>query len=226
MSAQAKPPARPVRRYTSDGHPIRTGHTIGSAAHRIAPDTERVRALSAHVEQQRKLDESDKDLTLRFTEAFDGSSAGAGATNLLEQAEGEFTGAIVATKARAAAVVEDSKLTASERQAKATATALADVLTERGLVTPPPSPVAADELEELDAPEEPESDGDQLYGWYDEAEKRYYAQDKNGYFLKDENDHYVTYDDVVPEDELSEGDEVIGYLEETSDDEWETLDAA
>jgi hypothetical protein len=164
MAAQHKPGPR---RYTSDGQLLRTGHQIGSVAHQISPDAERdrVQGLNEHTAHQLSLDESDKDLTLKFREAFDGLSAGAGATNILEEAEGEFTAGIMAGKARAAAVVEDAKLTRSERQAKATAAALADVLTERGLVSEQGSP-------EVDEPDLTDDDEPELLadGEYGQAE--------------------------------------------------------
>jgi hypothetical protein len=147
----ATPEPVPVRRYTADNREIETGHQIGSAAHRIPPDTERVEKLAEHQRHQAGLDEDEKDLTARFKEAFD-TGLGASASNMLEQAEGAFTGAILAKKASSAAVVEDSKLTASERQARDTATHLADILEQRKLMTAQPAPAIDDELDEGEEP--------------------------------------------------------------------------
>src|SRR5204862_439363 len=64
-TVQSKPgPAR----FDSDGNQLRTGHKIGSAAHRLPESTERVEELNKHIAEQGALDESAKDLTAQFKE--------------------------------------------------------------------------------------------------------------------------------------------------------------
>ena len=67
MAGQTKP----VRRYDADGNQLRTGHTIGSVAHRISSDTEaeRQEGLHAIIAESAGRDNDEKDLTAAFKEA-------------------------------------------------------------------------------------------------------------------------------------------------------------
>jgi hypothetical protein len=181
-------------------------------------EAERQETLHAHVAESAGRDNDEKDLTAAFKDAEAQIIGGAEAHPLMD-GRNAIDAAIMQSATDAAERVADSKLSASEKQAQATAAALADVLTERGLVTESPSPVAADEYDEPE-PDEPEAqDGGSLYGWYDESEQHWYATDEDGHYLTNPDGSYKTYEDVVPEDQLNENDENLGWLEEVSTDE-------
>src|SRR4051812_2156868 len=115
MAGQAKP----VRRFDVDGQPIRTGHSIGSLARTHPHSDERVTELTEHVEYQRGLSREEKDLTAEFREA----EALAGIARPLEESENGLTAALLAMNDAAGERVAHAKLTDSERQARATASA-------------------------------------------------------------------------------------------------------
>jgi hypothetical protein len=147
----AEPQAKPVLRYDVDDNQLKTGATIRGFRARNEPTPhadDRVQELTAYQAEQRALDNSEKDLTAEFKDA-EAAFAG-GARNILEAAEGTFTGAILQKKANSAQAVEDASLSPSELQARDTASALADILEQRGLVPESPDPG----VDELDAEED------------------------------------------------------------------------
>jgi hypothetical protein len=152
MAAPAKP-TRPVKRYDVDGNQLKTGHTIGSRAQHIPPQgDDRVQALRAYQAEQETLADHDKDLTAAFREAEDALTGGR--QSILAEAESGLDAAILKSHAAAADRLADAKLSPAQLQAKATATALADVLTERGIVPEPPRPMV--DTDESDESEEPD----------------------------------------------------------------------
>jgi hypothetical protein len=169
MAVQPKPQSRPVRRYDVDGNEIRTGAAIIGARARNGyqpPGDERIDELKSHIAERSALDNSEKDLTAAFKDAEAAITGGSDARPLDAAANG-IDQAILQANANAAEHVANSKLTRAELQAKATAIALADVLTERGLVSEQGSP----EVDEPDLTEDDEPDFEVLAdGEYGQAE--------------------------------------------------------
>jgi hypothetical protein len=153
------PQAKPgPRRYTADGQLLRTGHQIGSVAHRIERDTSRVYDLNAHIKEQGALDSSDKDLTAEF-KAAEAAFAG-GVPNILGEAQVGLDEAIMQLNANAGERIARSQMTHEQKLGAA----VADALVERGIVPEPPTPTAADEYDAVEV-DEPEVDqtGDGFY---------------------------------------------------------------
>jgi hypothetical protein len=165
----AEPQAKPVRRYTVDGELIRTGHHIGSLVQTRPHADNRVEALETHIAERKALDNDEKNLVQPFLDAeaqFTG-----GAAQPLEQAENGLDAAIMAMNDAAGERVAYARLTTTEKRAQKTATALADVLAERGIVAEPPSSTESDESDESD---EPAYDAD---GFYETASGLYEVKD-------------------------------------------------
>jgi len=97
--------------------------------------------------------------------------------------------------------------------------AVADALIDRGVVPEPPSPDIGEldpmEIDEWDEYEPDEPEAETLHGWFDEVEQVWYQTDGTGYFERDENGNYITYPaaSVVNEDELADGEEIVGWME-------------
>jgi hypothetical protein len=218
MAAPAKP-TKPVKRYDVDGNQLKTGHTIGSRAQHIpVQGDDRVQALRAYQAEQETLADHEKDLAAPAVEAFDATAAAVGITHPLAEAGGALDAAIMQSNAAAGARNADAKLTPAQVQAKATATALADVLAERGIVPEPPRPMVAGD--EYDQPLEDDEAFDQgKTGWLED----------DGSFIRDDGGDTVMpagYDDDEPEDQwpnYTSGDAEGFYdLTAAGDDETET----
>jgi hypothetical protein len=177
MAAPAKP-TRPVKRFDVDGVELRTGHTIGSRAQHIpVQGDDRVQALRAYQAEQETLDDSEKDLAAPAVEAFDATAAAVGITHPLAEAGGALNEAIMQSNAAAGERNADRQLTTSQRQAQDTATKLADILEQRGLVAPLPNPVATDEQDEL---EQDDPYDEYVAGWADEETDNEFVRDDEG----------------------------------------------
>jgi hypothetical protein len=174
---------------------------------REAEAAKRVELLNQVAGQQR--DTEERDLMAAANTAFDEHLAVVGGTPLNAA---PMDAAIAGVKARAAANVETASLSKEELQARATATALADVLEQRGVV---PATDTSPDVDDLIA-----ADPDETF--IDEAGD-IWSLDANGSWTRQDDEAEEEPEDQWPS-YTSTGNE--GFLDLTGSDDKEEYDDA